>query len=141
MMHRFGCFRLGCAGCASGSWSDLLRVIGRDHFLSVCPDSCRDHMLYSIVCCYHVYHRLCISVVEDHSDFAAFVLVIHLVSPFVHFSLSAIECVRHGVCHGGLTNYCILSTKKVGKNTCEEPIQMLSIGVGASIFTFVKTCV
>jgi hypothetical protein len=29
----------------------------------------------------------------------------------------------------------------VGKNTCEVPIQMLSVGLGAYIFTFVKTCV
>jgi hypothetical protein len=28
-MRRFGGYRLGCA---SESWSDLLRVIGRDHF-------------------------------------------------------------------------------------------------------------
>jgi hypothetical protein len=26
----------------------------------------------------------------------------------------------------------------VGNNTCEVPIQMLSVGLGASIFTFVK---
>jgi hypothetical protein len=31
--------------------------------------------------------------------------------------------------------------QKVGKNTCETPIQMLSASLGASIFTFVKTCV
>jgi hypothetical protein len=31
--------------------------------------------------------------------------------------------------------------QQVGKNTCEVPIQMLSVGLGASIFTFVKTCV
>jgi hypothetical protein len=31
--------------------------------------------------------------------------------------------------------------QKVGKNTCEVLIQMLSVGLGASIFTFVKTCV
>jgi hypothetical protein len=29
----------------------------------------------------------------------------------------------------------------VGNNTGEVPIQMLSVGLGASIFTFVKTCV
>jgi hypothetical protein len=108
-MHRFGGYR---PGCASGSWSDISRVIVRDHFLSVCPGSCRDRMLYSIVCCYRFYHRIWLAVVEDHSESAAFVFGIHLVSPFVHFSLSAIECVRHGVCFGGLTNYRILSTKR-----------------------------
>jgi hypothetical protein len=111
-MHFFGGYRLGCAGCASGSLSDLSRVIGRDHFLSVCPGSCRNRMLYSIVCCYRFYHRLCIAVAEDHSASVMFVFSIHLVLPFVHFSLSAIKCVRHGVCHGGLTNYRILSTQR-----------------------------
>jgi hypothetical protein len=108
-MQRFGRYRLGCA---SGSWSDLSRVIVRDHFLSVCPGSCRDRMLYSIVCCYRFYHSFCLAVVEDNSDSAAFVFDIHLVSPFVHFSLFAIECICHGVCDGGLTNYFILSTKR-----------------------------
>jgi hypothetical protein len=31
--------------------------------------------------------------------------------------------------------------QKVGKNTWETPIQMLSVGLGASMFTFVKTWV
>jgi hypothetical protein len=108
-MHRFGGYRLGCA---SGSCSDLSRVIGRDHFLSVFVGSFHDHMLYSIVCCYRFYHSICLAVAEDQSDYVVFVFGIHLVSPFVHFSLSAIECICHVVCHGGLTNYCILSTKR-----------------------------
>jgi hypothetical protein len=115
MMHRFGGYHLGCAGCAdcaSGSWSDLSRAIVHDHFLSVFPGSCHDRMLYSIACCYFFDHRFCIAVVENHSDSAGFVFSIHLVSPFVHFSLSAIECVRHGVCHGVLTNYRILRTER-----------------------------
>jgi hypothetical protein len=107
MVHRFGGYHLGCA---SGSWSDLSRAIVRNHFLNVCPGSCHDRVLYSMACGYSFYHRFCLSVVEDHSDSAAFVFGIHLVSPFVHFSLSAIECDRHGVCHGGLTNYRIVRT-------------------------------
>jgi hypothetical protein len=55
---------------------------------------------------------LCLDDVEDHSDYVVFVFGIHLISPFVHFSLSASECVCHGVCHGGLTNYRILSNKR-----------------------------
>jgi hypothetical protein len=31
--------------------------------------------------------------------------------------------------------------QKVGKNKCETPIQMLSVGLGASMFTFLKMCV
>jgi hypothetical protein len=111
-MHRFGGYHLGCSGCASGSWSNILRAIVLDHFLIVCPGCCHDRMLYSIACGYRLYHRLCLAVVEDHSDSAAFVFGIHIVSPFVHFSLSAIECICHVVCHGGLTNYRILRTKK-----------------------------
>jgi hypothetical protein len=109
MLHRFGGYHLGCT---SGSWTNLSRVIGRDHFLSVCPGSCRDCMWYSIVCCYRFDHMICISVAEGHSDFAVFVFGIHLVFPFVRFSLFAIECVRHGVCHGGLTSCHILSTRR-----------------------------
>jgi hypothetical protein len=120
MMHRFGGYHLGCA---SGSWSDLSRAIVHDHFLSVCPGSCRDRMLYSTVCCYHFYHRLCLAVVEDHIDSAAFVFAIHLVSQFLH---------------GPTTHF---EHQKVGKNMCEVPIQMLFVGVGASMFTFVKKCV
>jgi hypothetical protein len=58
MMHRFGGCHLGCACCASGSWSDLSRVIGRDHFFSVCLGSFHDRMLYSIVCCYPFYKSI-----------------------------------------------------------------------------------
>jgi hypothetical protein len=63
--------------------------------------SFRDHMCYSIVCCYRLCHTLCSDGTEDHSGFAVFVFGNHLVSPVVHFSLLAIECVRHEVCHGG----------------------------------------
>jgi hypothetical protein len=114
-MQCFVGYRLGCAGCSSGSWSDISRVIGHDHFLSVCRGSFRNCMVYSIVCWYRFYHRLCLAVAEDHSDSTVFVFGIHLVSPFVHFSLYAIECVCRGVCHGGLTNYGILSTKRCVK--------------------------
>jgi hypothetical protein len=101
MMRRFGGYRLGCAGCASGSWSDLLRVIDRDHFWSICLGSFRDRMWYSIVYCYLFCHMLCFADAEDHSDYFVFVYGNRLVLPFVHFSLFAIECVRRGVCRGG----------------------------------------
>jgi hypothetical protein len=97
-MRRLGGYRLGCV---SGSWSDLSRVIGRDHFWSVWLGSFRDRMWYSIVCCYRFCRRLCSAGVEEHSDSGVFVFGNHLVSPLVHFSLFAIECVRCGVCHGG----------------------------------------
>jgi hypothetical protein len=98
MSHHFGGYRLGCA---SGSWSNLPRVIGRNHFWSVCLGSFRDHMWYFIVCCYCFCHMLCSSGAEDHSGSVVFVFGNHLVLPFVHFSYFAIECVRHGVRHGG----------------------------------------
>jgi hypothetical protein len=98
MMRRFGGYRLGCA---SGSWSDLLRVIGRDHFSSICLGSFRGCMCYSIFCCYHFDHMLCSIGPEDHSDSIDFVFGNHLVSPLVHFSLFAIECLRREVYHGG----------------------------------------
>jgi hypothetical protein len=101
MMRRFGGYHLGYAGCASGSWSDLSRVIGRDHFLSVYLGSFRDHMWYSIVCCYRFCHIICSADAYDHSDYVVFVYGYHLVLPFVHFSYFAIKCIRHGVCHGG----------------------------------------
>jgi hypothetical protein len=101
MMRRFGGYRLGCAGCASGSWSDLSRVIGRNHFWSVCPGIFRNHMCYSILCCYRFCHMLCSAGLEDHSGSVVFVFGNHLVSLVVHFSLFAIEWVHHEVCHGG----------------------------------------
>jgi hypothetical protein len=112
MLHHFGGHHLGCAGCASGSWSDLSRVIGRDHFLSICLGSCRDCMRCLIVCCYRFNHAICLDVGEGHSDFALFVFGIHLVLQFVRFSLFPIECVRRGVCHGGLTSCRILRTRR-----------------------------
>jgi hypothetical protein len=138
-MHHFGGYRLGCAGCTSGSWSDLSKVIGCDHFLNVCPDSCRDRMLYSIVCCYLFYHRLCLTVVEDHIDSAAF---------FWYSSCFDI-CAFFIVCHRMHSSWSLswwldqllyFDHQKGGKNTCEIPMQNLSVGLGASIFTFVKTC-
>jgi hypothetical protein len=107
MWHRFGGYHLGCA---CGSWSDLSRVIDRDHFLSVYPDSCRECMRCLIVCCYCLYHMICLAVVEGHSDFAVFVFGILLVLPFVRFSLFAIGCVHHGIFHGGLTSCRIFRT-------------------------------
>jgi hypothetical protein len=136
-MHRFGDYYLGCA---SGGWSDLSRVIGRDNFLSVCLGSFHDRMLYSIFCCYLFYRRLCHAVAEDHSGYVVFVFGIHLVSPFVNFSF----CHRM---HSSWSLSCWLDQlshfehQKVGKNTYGVLIQMLSVGLGASIFTFLKTCV
>jgi hypothetical protein len=98
MMRRFGGYRLGCA---SGSWSDLLRVIGRDPFWSICLGSFRGRMCCSIVCCYHFDHTICSVGVEDHSGSVEFIFGNHLVLPVVNFSLFAIDCVRHEVCHGG----------------------------------------
>jgi hypothetical protein len=45
MLHHFGGYRLDCADCACGSWSDLSRVIVRDHFVNVCLGSYHDRML------------------------------------------------------------------------------------------------
>jgi hypothetical protein len=101
MMRRFGGYRLSCAGCVSGSWSDLSRVIGCDHFWSVCLGSFHDCMCYSIVCCYRFCHTLYSAGAEDHSGSVVFVFGNHLFSPVVIFSLFAIKCVRHEVCHGG----------------------------------------
>jgi hypothetical protein len=98
LMRRFGGYHLGCA---SESWSDLSRVIGRDRFWSVCLVSFRDGMCYSIVCWYRFCHALCSAGTEYHSGYVVFVFGKHLVLPVVHFSLFAIECVRHEVCHGG----------------------------------------
>jgi hypothetical protein len=97
-MCRFGGYRLGCA---SGSWSDILRVIGRNHFWSVCLGSFRDRICYSIICCYCFCHTLFSAGAEDHSGSIVFVFGNHLVSPVVHFSLFAIECVHHEVYDGG----------------------------------------
>jgi hypothetical protein len=109
-------------------------------FLSVCPGSCHNRMLYSIACGYRFYHRLCLAVVEDHSDYAAF---------FSVFILLRHLCIFH--CLPSLRSSWSLpwwidqlshfAHQKVGKNTCELPIQMFSVGLGASMFTFVKTCV
>jgi hypothetical protein len=133
-MRRFGGYRLGCAGCASGSWSDLSRVIGRDNFWSVCLGSFRDRLWYSIVYCYRFCHMLCSADAEDHSGSVEFVFGNHLVSQLVHFSLFAIECVW-------LDQLSHFEHQKVGNNTYEVLIHMLSVGLGASIFTFVKMCV
>jgi hypothetical protein len=114
MWHHFGGYHLGCA---CGSWSDLARMIGRDHFMSVCPGTCRDCMRCLIVCCYPFDHMICIVVEEGHSDFAVFVFGILLVLPFVRFSCFVIGCVRHGFCHGGLTRFRILRTRRWVK-TC-----------------------
>jgi hypothetical protein len=98
MIRHFGGYRLGCT---YGSWSDLSRVIVRYHFWSICLGSFRDRMCYFIVCCYRFCRMLCSAGVEDHSGSVVFVLGNHLVSPVLHFALSAIKCVRHEVCHGG----------------------------------------
>jgi hypothetical protein len=90
MLHRFGGYHLGCAGCACGSWSDLSRVIGRDHFVNVCPCSCHGCMWCLIVCCYRFNDMTCLEVEEGHSDFVVFVFCIPLVLPFVGFSCFAI---------------------------------------------------
>jgi hypothetical protein len=42
-MLRFSGYR---QGCASGSWSDMVKVICRDHCGSVCPGCVHDHMSY-----------------------------------------------------------------------------------------------
>jgi hypothetical protein len=101
MMLRFGGYRLGCVGCASRGWSDLLRVIGRTHFWSVCLGNFRGHMCYLIVCCYHFGHTLCSVRADNHIGSVDFVFRNNLVSTVVHFSLFAIECVHHEACHGG----------------------------------------
>jgi hypothetical protein len=44
---------------------------------------------------------LCSAGAEEHSGSDVFVFGNHLVSPVVHFSLFAIKCVHHEVCHGG----------------------------------------
>jgi hypothetical protein len=90
MMLRFGGYRLGCTGCASGSWIYLSRVIGRDHFWSVCLGSFRNRVCYSIVCCYLFCRTLCSAGAEDHIGSVVFVFGNHLVSSVVHFSLFAI---------------------------------------------------
>jgi hypothetical protein len=100
MMRHFGGYCLGCAGCASGSWSDILRVIGRDHFWSVCLGSFRDRMCYSIVCYYRFCNTLCSSGGRTIMVLLCF-FGNHLVSPVVYFSLFAIECICHEVWHGG----------------------------------------
>jgi hypothetical protein len=87
MLHHFGGYHLDCA---CGSWSDLSRVIGRDHFVNVCLGSCHDRMRYLIVCCYHFDHNFCPEVEEGRSDFAVFVFCIQIVLPLVHLSFVAI---------------------------------------------------
>jgi hypothetical protein len=98
MMRHYGGYRLGCA---SGSWSDLLRVTGRNHLWSASLGNFSNFMWFSIVCCYSFCHMICSADAEDHIDYIVFFNGNHLVSPFVHFSLFAIECIHHGVCHGG----------------------------------------
>jgi hypothetical protein len=53
MMIRLCVYRLGSTDCASGSLSDLVGVICRDHLWIVCPGSFRGRMCYSISCCSH----------------------------------------------------------------------------------------
>jgi hypothetical protein len=90
MLHHFGGYHLGCADCACGSWSDLSRVIGRDHFVNVCLGSCHDRMRCWIAYCYRLDHMVCPDVEEGRSDFAVFVFCTQLVLPFVHLSCFAI---------------------------------------------------
>jgi hypothetical protein len=92
MMRHFCGYCLVYAGCASGSWSDLLRVIGRDHFWSICLGIFCNRMCYSIVCCYRFCHTLCYAGLEDHIGSVVFVFGNHLVSPVVHF-----HCLRSNV--------------------------------------------
>jgi hypothetical protein len=87
MLHDFGGYHLGCA---CGSWSDLSRVIGRDHSVNVCTGSCHDSMRCLIFSCYCFDHMTCLEVEEDHSDFVVFVFCIPLILPSVRFSCFAI---------------------------------------------------
>jgi hypothetical protein len=87
MLHHFRGYHLGCA---CGSWSDHLRVIGRNHFVNACPGSCHHCMRCWIVCCYRFDHMICLEVGEGRSDFAVFVFCIQLVLPFVHLSCFSI---------------------------------------------------
>jgi hypothetical protein len=98
MLLRFGGYRLGCA---SGSWSDLVRVICRDCFWSACLGSFRGCMCYSIICCYHSGHTIFYVGAEDDIGSVDFVFSNHLVLIVGHFSFFAIGCVHHEVCHGG----------------------------------------
>jgi hypothetical protein len=90
MLLHFGGYHLGCADCACGSWSDLSRVIRRDHFVNACPGSCHDRMRCWIVFCYRFDHMICIEVEEGHSDCDVFVFCIQLFLPLVHLSCFAI---------------------------------------------------
>jgi hypothetical protein len=90
MLHHFGGYHLGCADCACGSWSDLSRVIGRDHFVSVCLGSCHDRTRCWIICCYDLDHMICPGAEEGRSGFAVFVFCIQLVLLIAHLSCLAI---------------------------------------------------
>jgi hypothetical protein len=85
MMLHFCGYHLGCAGCASGSWSNLMRLICRDHLWIVCLGSFRDCMCYSIACCSHSYQMICFVGVEDHIGSVGFVFYNFLVLIVEHF--------------------------------------------------------
>jgi hypothetical protein len=108
MLHHFGGYRLGCADCACGSWSDLLRVIVRDHFVNFCLGSYHDRMLYFDLI-------VCPVVEEGRGDFVGFVFCTQLVLLFAHLSYSATECVHHVFFHGDLISCCISRTRRCVK--------------------------
>jgi hypothetical protein len=68
--------------------------------------------------------------------FSVFLLLCHLcIFYFFHLMRSSwiLSCWLDQLSH--------FDHQKVGKNTSEIPIKMLSVGLGASMFTFLKTCV
>jgi hypothetical protein len=111
-MDRFcGCHQLGCADCASGSWSDLASLIDRDHFLFVCLGSYRDWNCYSVACYYNSDCRT--TVVEGHNGVVVLVCVVRPFSPSVHFYWFTSKSVFHGVYHDGSPSCCIFGTRKL----------------------------
>jgi hypothetical protein len=106
MIHVCGC-RQSCAGCESGSWSDLVMVICRDQcgifFLGLYDD----HMSWLIVCCCHCGQSFYFVGTDDRSDFVDFVdsvdsvFCIPLVWLVERLSLPASVFVHRVVFHGG----------------------------------------
>jgi hypothetical protein len=111
-MRRFGGYRLGCADCACGSWSDLSRVIVRDRFVNVYLGSYHDRMLCNNVWYCHFDLIACPVVEEGRSDFVGFSFVVQLILLLAHLSYFAIECIHHVFCHDGLTSCCISRTRR-----------------------------
>jgi hypothetical protein len=130
-MRRFGGY---CLGCASESWSNLSRVIGRDHFWSFVL------VVFAIVCGIRSF------VVIVSAIYSAMLVRRTIVVLLCCFT----TCAFFIVCHRMRSSWSLswwldqlshFEHQKVGKNTCEVPIQILYVGLGASIFTFMKTCV